>query len=514
MMTHRTGRRILSLLLAGALLPLTGCGALSVGGGDSGYPAKSDLLTEVRPIISPIGGPATPSPAEDGAAGQTDGQAETPPAGSLAAALAVELAEVPADAPMPHEDDYEKDGRFDYDAYSRDYDAFRTAVRARESLIGETTVPDAFLRHAAAQFLSGGEHKNRTCSPLNIYFALAMLAEVTDGDSRAQILQALGSEDLNALRLQTGKLWSGLYTDNGTTTVLPASSLWLNSQIAYREETLRLLADLYHASSFSGDMGTPEMDAALQDWLNDQTRGLLSEQAGSIRTDPLTVLALAATLYFKAPWEDSFFPGATQTDTFHARTEDVQVPFMRDSCHGTVYRYEGENAAFTAAAKTLEGGRMWFLLPDEGTDPDALLSSGAALDFLAALRNGNIVSGDYGEIHLTVPKFDVSSDFDLIKGLKAMGIADVFDGGRSDFTPLTRDAEELEVSKAAHAARVKIDEDGCEAAAFTVIMAEATAAMEPPPRIDFTLDRPFLFVVEGTGNVPLFLGVVENPAEM
>jgi serine protease inhibitor len=109
-----------------------------------------------------------------------------------------------------------------------------------------------------------------------------------------------------------------------------------------------------------------------------------------------------------------------------------------------------------------------------------------------------------------LPKFDVSSQLDLIDGLKSLGIRDVFDPDVSDFTPMMEDADGLYVSTATHAARVKVDEEGCEAAAFTVFAVEESAPLEEPDEICFTLDRPFLFVIESESGQPLFIGVVRE----
>ena len=46
------------------------------------------------------------------------------------------------------------------------------------------------------------------------------------------------------------------------------------------------LADTYYASSFRGEMGSADFNKALQDWLNEQTGGLLSDQTGSIELEP------------------------------------------------------------------------------------------------------------------------------------------------------------------------------------------------------------------------------------
>ena len=68
--------------------------------------------------------------------------------------------------------------------------------------------------------------------------ALAMLAELTDGTSRAQILDCLGAEDITALRQQATALWDANYCDDGHLTSILASSLWLNQDIPFVQETM------------------------------------------------------------------------------------------------------------------------------------------------------------------------------------------------------------------------------------------------------------------------------------
>ena len=71
-------------------------------------------------------------------------------------------------------------------------------------------------------------------------------------------------------------------------------------------------------------------------------------------------------------------------------------------------------------------------------------------------------------------------------------------------------ADGIFLSQAKHAARVAIDEEGVIAAAYTV-MAAAGAAMPPDERVEFTLDRPFLFAVTGESGAVLFAGIVNTP---
>jgi len=98
---------------------------------------------------------------------------------------------------------------------------------------------------------------------------------------------------------------------------------------------------------------------------------------------------------------------------------------------------------------------------------------------------------------------------DLSEGLKALGVTDVFDGCASDFSPMTDEVGGIFLSQVSHAARVEVDEEGCTAAAFTVMMA-CGAAMPPEEEVDFVLDRPFIFAITGESGLPLFIGIVNN----
>ena len=63
-----------------------------------------------------------------------------------------------------------------------------------------------------------------------------------------------------------------------------------------------------------------------------------------------------------------------------------------------------------------------------------------------------------------------------------------------------------------HEAFVAVDEAGTEAAAATVVIFPGPVSPEPPPRIEFEIDRPFIFVVRDIETrTILFIGRVLNP---
>ena len=423
----------------------------------------------------------------------------------------IAAAAYPVMAPYPNEMAFydEKTGIFDDEAFSVVYDAWHDDIRAQRQQEGYERGLEGFFLESTKTFLSDSNGKNMVYSPLNVYMALAMLAEVTDKNSRQQILDLLGSADIESLRAQATALWNAHYRDDGAATSILAGSLWLNKNISFIPATMESLAKYYYASSFSGEMGSEAFNTALQDWLNDQTGGLLKEQASRITMSPETIMALATTIYFRSKWSNEFSESKTEKGLFHlpdAEGTAVECDFMHKS--GTNTYYWGER--FSAVAQRLEaGGAMWFILPDDNAAVDELLGDEETISFI--LKNYGWDNNKTLVVNLAVPKFDVGSDINLSEGLKTLGITDVFSLTDSDFSPMTTDADEIYLSKAQHAARVKIDEEGCTAAAYTVMMA-AGSAMPPDDEVDFVLDRPFIFAITCADGLPMFVGIVSNPA--
>ena len=396
--------------------------------------------------------------------------------------------------------------------YPGNWDAYNAANKAwRENQKQQYNQPDgyadsltAFFAASMAEFLQG--EGNPTYSPLNVYMAMAMLAETTGGNSRQQILDLFGLETIEQLRQQASYVWNAHYSDDGETTLLMANSIWLDNAYTFHQSTTGLLADHYFASSFRGDLGTAEMDSQLQAWLNANTGGLLKDQSQNVKLDPLTVFALASTVYFTAGWESEFLVSQTKDDVFHYANQDLLIPFMNQTFSEYTY-YWGEN--FGAISLKLTGNnRMWLILPDEGHTVAEIMESD---DYLRmTLAPGSWKNQMIYKINLSLPKFDVVSQKNLIQGMKNLGVTDIFDSEISDFSPMT-DTPYLRVSEINHAARVAIDEKGCVAAAFTVMGAAGDGMPVELKEIDFILDRPFLFIVSSRDNLPLFSGIVNEP---
>lgn len=387
------------------------------------------------------------------------------------------------------------------------YDAWRKDQQERHGYFGAGENLDGFFKATYSEFLTNSGEGNKLYSPLNVYMALSMLAEATDGESRQQILDLLGVESIEKLRKQANSVWNANYNDDGAVTSILASSLWLNKNVAFNEKTLKTLADNYYASSYKGEMGSAKFNKAMQEWLNEQTGGLLNEQISNIELDPETIIAIATTIYFQAKWEAEFQESENTKEIFHSPTGDVNCTFMnKTDTYGTYYWGD----KFSAVSKTLEmSGNMYFILPDENISLDELLQDNEALSFMADGYNWE-KQKTLG-VNLSVPKFDACSDLDLKEELQNLGVTDCFDYTASDFSPVSDDLDvPVYLSKVQHGVRVAIDEEGVTAAAYTVLPLGGSS-MPPDDEIDFILDRPFIFVITGEDGLPLFTGVINQP---
>ena len=160
----------------------------------------------------------------------------------------------------PYPEDYD-------DSFDARYDAWRESVEAQRRPEGYADGLTPFFTSVTRKLLTGAGTKNRVCSPANLYMAIAMLAELTDGESRQQILDALGSDGIETLRAQASDVWNAQYRDDGATVIRLANSVWLNEDISFHQNTMNELAKTYYASSYQGEMGSDGFNRELQGWL-------------------------------------------------------------------------------------------------------------------------------------------------------------------------------------------------------------------------------------------------------
>lgn len=359
-----------------------------------------------------------------------------------------------------------------------------------------------FTKKNSYAFL-GDSDENRIYSPLNIYTAFGMLAELTDGESRQRLLSVLEEETIKDLQDHIQTYLKSVYYHNQYSTILPATSIWLDEETTYNEKTLALLGEKYWTASFQGTPGNPDYDQLLQAWVNDHTGGLLKNQTEQLAFDPDTVVRLISTLFFESTWMDEFNPQLNKILPFHATSKTYDCTFMREEKEQAYFT--GKN--FTAVIKEYSAGsRILLILPNDGVETDELLKDAELYDFLSVGKEWE--QQEQRQVQVSLPKFDFTAKTDLLPLLKELGLSKLLNEKTADFSNLTQERHPA-ISQADHTVRIVLDERGTTAGAYTDI--EATDSYNPLPPVEFTLDRPFLFAITAYNAAPLFMGVVNQP---
>lgn len=360
---------------------------------------------------------------------------------------------------------------------------------ARESLTD-------FFTEGSQAFLCADE--NSLWSPLNAFLGLSMVAELTQGESRAQILDLFGAEDIDTLRAYASNLWESVYRDNGHEICTAANSLWLSDDLQYKQSAMDDLAYYYYASVYKGKMGSARMNLAIGKWLDKNTGNMLTKYTKKIDLPDYTLLALYSTLYVRGTWQNEFLKSNNSEDVFHGLDADTTVTYMNKSKSAMSYYWADNYSAVSMPLKN--GTTMYFILPDEGVQIADLLADGTYMQMVCHNWENQ---GRY-LVNLSVPKFDISGSIELKDGLKSMGVTDIFDEELADFSAITD--TDVFVTYVSQKLRLTIDEEGVKAATYIEIPGAMSA--EPPEEVvDFVLDRPFLFVLT-SNSVPLFVGTV------
>ena len=390
-----------------------------------------------------------------------------------------------------------------YDAAA--YYAYREAQAKRRGYYGAGVDLGPFFNKiikAVKTEADGKGQKNAVLSPLNIYMGLALIGEISEGETQKQIFDALNVKSLEELRVKTQKIWLSHYCDDGTYKSLLANSVWMDDDKGLKFDTdkIETLKNEYYASAYLGDLQSDDFINAFRTWLNDQTDGRLKDMIDGVKPDPDTIMLIASTVDFAARWDCGF--GAEQ-GYFKCDGTRRSCTFLSsvDRWNDKVYFGDG----YTMYCQELENsaGKMWFILPDENKTVDEIFEK---IDFCNITNRTK--RRDFGKVTVKVPKFDISLQSDLKSALRSIGITACFES-RGEFTQII-ESEDAYIGSAAHGCGVKIDEKGIVGSAFTYFAIPGEA--EPPAgKYEFIADRPFIFLVESDDGLPMFVGIVNKP---
>lgn len=365
----------------------------------------------------------------------------------------------------------------------------------------ERTVVDGFNDFADRLIdMSMEGHADYSVSPVSVSVYMSMLANSCSGESRQQFLEALGTNDLEALNKLNAKLIE--YFESPTLGALTcvANRVWMADRYKAPASYTATMSQAYNADVQSVDFSKPSTIPAINAWVKENTNGMINGLVDATRWQEYvnTPMVSANTVYFKGKWLNEFDPTQTKNDYFNTPDGRKQVAMMHQT---NAYGYASDETAslvsvdFTGYSYALE-----IYLPVQITSAGDI-SRVINADERAKLR----AKLNHDVIKLAMPRLDLRCNADLAAVMSHMGLTSL---DAVNLSPMGIDAtHQLALI---HSTAMALDEKGAEIAAVTGGIGTSTG-QEPMVRT-MRVDHPFMYVVRNRVTDAIILaGVVSNP---
>lgn len=360
----------------------------------------------------------------------------------------------------------------------------------------------------SAKAIIKNDSKNILLSPISYYMTLAILAEMTNGITNEQILTSLKMSSLDYIRSNTKLLFEKSYKLKGDSDkMFLGNSLWIDDSFTVKEDLLKDLAQYYYALSYNGDLQSLETAKRIKEFIESSTGNLIKNPVESYLGDPLEVLQIFNTLYLESKWVDKLIKAGNMNFTL----PDGSI-VSSDFLYGDEPSMAYVTKNYTSYIRNFRNGfKMNFILPSVGKSPYDLIEEEAVFKEIIKLQdymfNTEIT---VGRASAYLPQFSYRSNIDLINPTKGIGITDMFNPSNTGFKKVNSNAN-LYVSGYKQETYIELDENGIKAAAIT----KASVSNESDEIVDMILnfDRPFLYIIYDKDNIPLFIGLLNNPNE-
>ena len=360
---------------------------------------------------------------------------------------------------------------------------------------------------AALVVAQGGAEENIAFSPVSLYMALAMTSMGAENETLDAMLKAFHMEGMGkeTVAEESRKLFNSIYFDNDIGKSYLANSVWIDDELKVKEDFYKITAAKFSASAHNVDLQDKTAQAEISKWVEEQTNGKVTRPVPDDTVG--VVMSLINAIYFIDQWSSQFNPEITKNADFTlADGSKVNVPFMRQRLKEPRYVKTKDYETVTMSFKN--GYQMNFYLPAGSVSASDLLTKNLILRG-AEEQAANVAEDTDCQADISLPKFDIKADMNLTQMLDKLGMGIARDPEKADFTGMS-DQKPLFIFSVVQSAVVTVDEQGCEAAAFTEAMS-AGSAMEEPKVVEFNLNRPFAFTITNSHDVTLFCGVVNNP---
>nr|VZI14694.1 unnamed protein product [Spirometra erinaceieuropaei] len=330
--------------------------------------------------------------------------------------------------------------------------------------------------------------------------SITLLRSRTVGDRRQLVMCQPRSVPDSPVIIRNPNFSNGFYTASQLTTAFVQKDLKLKASFESKFEKA------YLSAIERIDFTSQEAYKIVNAWVNRTTDGLIKEiyKAPSDLSKDLLMMLLNS-VYFKDEWRRHFISSSTNDETFRTSPSSRKtVKMMKESDY--MQYYSDESLGYKLVMRPFSNDRFQFVvvLPTQDLQIeklDRLFNEGFDWEVLKKTSEK--------AIELSLPRFKLEHELDLVPILRAMGVRNLFRKELADLSGITEEAT-LYVEKAKQNVALEVTEKGVKAAAVSslgIIPMSAKPVGEP-----FVVDQPFFCVVfDRELMLPLFLARVVDP---
>eukprot|EP00931_Biecheleriopsis_adriatica_P010324 TRINITY_DN111405_c0_g1_i1.p1 TRINITY_DN111405_c0_g1~~TRINITY_DN111405_c0_g1_i1.p1 ORF type:complete len:361 (-),score=83.09 TRINITY_DN111405_c0_g1_i1:274-1356(-) len=336
----------------------------------------------------------------------------------------------------------------------------------------------AFGLRLFGQLCKSHAGSNVVISPLSVKICLSMVAHgATKGSATEKEMLAI-LEDFAPVQVDSA--------------MEVANSAWVRGEI--KQDYITQIQKEFgaEASMLAGTSPEP-----INQWVKERTKGRI-ESLFDEELDPLTVMVLVNTVFFKGAWAATFDANDTKPDIFKA-FDGIQIPcnmMYKDDKH--MMFTTTPDAQVVRLPYTSGGLSATVLLPTvEG--PEALAK---VIDSLTPAWYEVHAGMRPSHVQLRLPRFKVDFGESLSNTLQELGMPTPFAGEASGAFLGMSDDPTVHLSEVMHKATIEVNEKGTVASAATGAVMKMRCL--PPPATPVTVDRPFVFLITDDAGAIMF----------
>lgn len=371
----------------------------------------------------------------------------------------------------------------------------------------------------AAVAIGANPQGNTAVSPLSVFMALSMAAESANGDTRQEILDAMGItyEELAANIKYLCYTCNQVFDrDNDKNRIKSVNSLWVQNGVQVKDAGVNSLTSNYFADLFKMDFEGSDVNEIIKSYISNETNGLLSPD---LELTAETFLVLMNVVYLRDIWNNYNDLQLTDQpyDFVNYDRSTLSTPLLEGYYNsGKAVETEKFRKFYTT---TNAGLSMTFFVPKDGYTLDDIYTSDVLNDptpYVTVDTTSNPKVNYRFHTRCFFPEFEASFDDDIKDEIQKMGVNKFFTFGGCDFSNLTD--ERVFCNQIRHITKLEVSRQGIEGAAVTVEMMQGSAGPGFDEKVwenvyyDFPVDRNFAYVLSKNG-VPIFTGVVKAIAK-